>query len=125
SSFKLLLWTAIAGLIFGAIAFGQPLEDVLRTLRNGLHWNKASGEIVLVKIDDESIRDVGAWPWPRERYAELTDKLTKAGARRIFFDLPLYGPTDSKDDKDFSAALERSGRAVLAVQARSGPSSRA
>ena len=123
SSFKLLLWTAIAGLLFGAIAFGEPLEDTLRTLRLSLHPSKASADIVLVKIDDEAIRDVGAWPWPRSRYAELTDALTRAGARRIFFNVPLAGPTNSEDDHKFANALERSAPAVLGVQTVFGPSS--
>ena len=120
-SFKLLLWTAIAGLIFGLIQAGEPVEDGLRTLRNNINWREASGEIVLVKIDDKSVRDVGAWPWPRSRYADLTDRLTEAGARRIVFNIPLSGPTHPVDDRRFAQALDRSGRAILAVKTRSGP----
>ena len=50
---RLLLWVAIAGLIFGLIELGQVSEDWLRTGRNNLHMHKASGEIVLVGIDDQ------------------------------------------------------------------------
>ena len=71
-SFKLLLWTAIAGLVFGLIALGEPLEDGLRTFRNTMHWHKASGDIVLVKIDGASVRDIGAWPWPRKSCGQST-----------------------------------------------------
>jgi EAL domain-containing protein (putative c-di-GMP-specific phosphodiesterase class I)/CHASE2 domain-containing sensor protein len=120
---KLLLWTTIAGLIFGLIGAGEIAEDTLRALRNSLHWHKASGDIVLVKIDDQSLRDVGRWPWPRKRHAELTDALTKAGAKRIFFDMSFFGSTDPVDDQQFAEALQRSGRAVLAVRTRSGPNS--
>jgi EAL domain-containing protein (putative c-di-GMP-specific phosphodiesterase class I)/CHASE2 domain-containing sensor protein len=123
SPWKLLLWTAIAGLIFGLIGFGEIAEDTLRAVRNSLHWHKASGDIVLVKIDDESLRDVGRWPWPRKRHAELTDALSKAGAKRIFFDMSFFGPTDPVDDQEFANALKRSGRTVLAVRSRSGPNS--
>jgi CHASE2 domain-containing sensor protein len=87
SPLKLLLWTAIAGLFFGLISFGSIAEDLLRTSRNSLHWHKASGDVVLVKIDDPSLRQVGRWPWPRRRHAELTDALSKAGAKRIFYDI--------------------------------------
>jgi EAL domain-containing protein (putative c-di-GMP-specific phosphodiesterase class I)/CHASE2 domain-containing sensor protein len=121
ASFKLLLWTAIAGMIFGVIALGEPLEDVLRAVRNNTHWHKASGDIVLVKVDEASVRDVGAWPWPRRRYAELADKLTDAGAKRIVFNVPLSGPTQEADDQLLAEALERSGRAVLAVKTKFGP----
>src|SRR3954454_12964570 len=84
---KLLLWTAIAGLIFGFIGFGHIAEDVLRTGRDALRWHKASGQIVVVKIDDQSLRAVGRWPWPRRYHAQLADRLSAAGANRIFFDV--------------------------------------
>lgn len=121
SSLKLLLWTAVAGLIFGLIGFGEIAEDMLRASRNSLHWHKASGEIVLVKIDDASLRHVGRWPWPRGRHAELTDALTQAGAKRIFFDLGFFGPTQPQDDGALAEAIRRSGRVVLAVNPRFGP----
>ena len=121
SPFKLLLWTAIAGLIFGLIGFGEIAEDVLRAGRNSLHWHKASGDIVLVKIDDDSLRQVGRWPWPRRHYGEITDKLTKAGAKRIFFDIGFFGATDAIEDRRFADAIKRSNRVVLAARTRAGP----
>jgi EAL domain-containing protein (putative c-di-GMP-specific phosphodiesterase class I)/CHASE2 domain-containing sensor protein len=120
---KLVLWTALAGLIFGLINFGEIAEDTLRASRNGLHWHKASGDIVLVKVDDDSLRQVGRWPWPRRRFAELTDRLTDAGAKRIFFDFSFFGPTTPQDDRLFADAMKRSQRVVLPVRARYGPGS--
>ena len=118
---KLLLWTAIAGLIFGLIGFGEIAEDPMRAVRNTLHRHDASGEIVLVRIDDEALRQVGRWPWPRRQHAQLTDGLTRAGAKRIFFDINFFGPTEAADDRLFAEALKRSNRAVLAVRTRAGP----
>ena len=86
---KLLLWTAVAGLIFGLIGFGEIAEDWLRVARNSFHKHPASGDIVFVKIDNESLRKVGRWPWPRRSYAQLTERIGGAGAQRIFFDLSL------------------------------------
>ena len=62
---KLLLWTAVAGLIFGLIGFGEIAEDWLRVGRNSLHPHRASGQVVIVKIDDASLKQYGNWPWPR------------------------------------------------------------
>ncbi len=118
---RLLLWAALAGLIFGLLGAGDILEGTLRTLRNSLHWHKASGDIVLVKIDDQSLRDVGRWPWPRRDLARLLDQLTRAGAKRTFFDLTFYDPTTPADDRIFSQSLQRSGSAVLAIATRHGP----
>jgi EAL domain-containing protein (putative c-di-GMP-specific phosphodiesterase class I)/CHASE2 domain-containing sensor protein len=117
---RTILWIAIAGLIFGVLGLGEIGEDVLRTGRNSLHWHNASGDIVIVKMDDESNRFVGRVPpWPRRYYARLTDELTRAGAKRIFFDVKFYGATDPVDDRIFSESLIRSGRVTLAVR---GPS---
>ena len=116
---KLLLWTAVAGLVLGLI-FGD-LERWPRTARNSLHWHKASGDIVLVKIDSKSLRDVGRWPWPRRYNAEITDRLSAAGAKRIFFDISFFGSTNPADDRAFAEAMQRSGRVVLGARTRSGP----
>jgi EAL domain-containing protein (putative c-di-GMP-specific phosphodiesterase class I)/CHASE2 domain-containing sensor protein len=117
---KLLLWTAIAGLIFGFIQFGLIAEDVFRTGRDALRWHKASGEIVLVKIDEPALRKVGRWPWPRRYHADLTDRLTAAGAKQILFDISFFGATTPEDDRAFAQAVKRSGRVILAARSRAG-----
>jgi EAL domain-containing protein (putative c-di-GMP-specific phosphodiesterase class I)/CHASE2 domain-containing sensor protein len=117
---KLLLWTAVAGLVFGLIGFGEIAEDWLRVARNRLHWHNASGDIVLVKIDDSSLREVGRWPWPRRELARSIDQLTDAGAKRIFLDFTFYDPTNGQDDRIFADALRRSKEVYLAARTRSG-----
>ena len=79
----LLLWTALAGIIFGLIGFGEIAEDWLRVTRNSFHEHKASGQVVVIRIDDEALREFGNWPWPRRTQALLVDKLTAANANRI------------------------------------------
>jgi diguanylate cyclase len=118
---RTLLWIAIAGLIFGALGLGEIGDDVLRSGRNSLHWHKASGDIVVVKIDNESLKQVGRWPWPRRVYAPLLDQLNKAGAKRVFFDIQFYGPTSAADDDALAHALERSRNVVLALGRAAGP----
>jgi len=117
---KLLLWTAIAGLIFGIIQFGMIAEDVFRAGRDAIRWHKASGQVVLVRIDDQSLRHVGRWPWPRRYHADLADRLTQAGAKRILFDISFFGVTNSQDDRAFADAVKRSGRVILAARTRAG-----
>jgi diguanylate cyclase len=113
------LWIAIAGLIFGVFGIGSTAEEFLRTGRNGLHMHNASGAITVVRIDDDSLRDIGRWPWPRRYHAQLIDALTKAGAKRIFFDVLFHGKSDPVDDQMLASALERSGRVILAARGTS------
>jgi EAL domain-containing protein (putative c-di-GMP-specific phosphodiesterase class I)/CHASE2 domain-containing sensor protein len=122
SPLRLLAWTTVVGLIFGLIGFGELPEDLLRAGRNSLHPHKASGEIVIVAIDERSLREVGRWPWPRRYHAQLTEKLTAAGANRIFFDVLFETRSDPRDDKILADAIARSGRVTLPVRGQSGPS---
>jgi len=46
-----------------------------------------------------------AWPWPRQVYALVLERLVNAGARVVAFDLTF--PTATPDDPIFRAALDR------------------
>src|SRR3954470_10313411 len=121
SPMRLLLWTAIATLLLTFIGAVQPLEDVLRVLRNQSNVHRASGDIVLVTIDDQGLRTIGRWPWPRRYHAKIIDELTAAGAKRIFFDIAFETRSNPVDDGLLAAAIERSGRVTLPVRGHSGP----
>ncbi len=47
---------------------------------------------VVVDIDEASLQTQGQWPWPRTQVAELVDKLQKAGAAVIAFDILMSEP---------------------------------
>ncbi len=46
----------------------------------------------IVDIDENSIRTVGQWPWPRSRIALLVDRLAELGAATIAFDMVFSEP---------------------------------
>jgi len=117
---KLLLWTAVAGLIFGLIGLGEYFEDVLRVARNGLHEHNASGKVVVIKVDDESLRQYGNWPWSRRIQGQLVDRLTGARASRIVYDINFSFPSNRADDQAFADAIKRSGRVTLLARYRMG-----
>ena len=43
--------------------------------------------VVIVDIDEESLRTLGQWPWPRTLVADLVEKLNGLGAVAIAFDI--------------------------------------
>ena len=55
-----------------------------------------SDKIAIIAIDDESIANLGRWPWPRDLHAELIRKLADGGAKvigqTIFFLEPQLDP---------------------------------
>ena len=50
----------------------------------------------IVAVDDELLKRLGQWPWPRERLAELVKTLKDAGAAAIVFDF-LFAEKDRAD----------------------------
>ncbi len=43
--------------------------------------------LVILEVNDTDLQRVGKWPWPREKWARVTDLLLQAGARPIIFDI--------------------------------------
>lgn len=48
--------------------------------------------VSIIDIDEASLKQLGQWPWPRTRIAELVDKLTNAGIAVIAFDIVFAEP---------------------------------
>ncbi|WP_428429237.1 CHASE2 domain-containing protein [Pararhizobium sp.] len=46
----------------------------------------------VVDIDEASLRELGQWPWPRDRMARLVDRLSQMGASAIAFDILFSEP---------------------------------
>lgn len=51
-----------------------------------------SAPVRVVDIDDESLAQLGQWPWPRTRLAQLLDTLGAAGAAAVGFDVIFSEP---------------------------------
>jgi len=73
--------------------------------------HKDERRIIVVDIDERSLREVGAWPWPRSTVAKLTQQIAAAGASQQVFDVVF---TDPKPDDEALARAVAQGKAVLA-----------
>ncbi|MDX9738490.1 MAG: CHASE2 domain-containing protein, partial [Azonexus sp.] len=63
--------------------------------------------IAIVDIDEESLRQVGAWPWSREKLAELVEKLiSHHGARSVALDIVLPEPGSPSGDTRLAMLAE-------------------
>jgi adenylate cyclase len=81
-------------------------EDVNRTTINRLDYlaydlrlnltlpdrQTPPSNVVIVDIDEASLRAEGRWPWSRQKLAELVSKLKQAGVHTIGFDVALAEP---------------------------------
>ena len=105
--FVLTLW--LTGVLGG-------LENKSMDMRFNLRGDiEHSSSIAIVCADEESIANLGRWPWPRSVHAKLVDRLTKAGAKSIVFDVLFLEPDLDRPEADrvFARAIRRSGRVTL------------
>ena len=89
------------------------LRHALADLRFAWQSRQASGDIVVVAIDAQSIDKIGVWPWPRPLYAELLRQLQKADVQDIALDVDFSTPSDAASDRNFAEALESAGGSVV------------
>ncbi len=61
--------------------------------------------VVIVGIDDQSIKDLGHYPLPRDRYAQALDVLNRDGAAAVAFDIGFSDPRDQATDGVFAQSL--------------------
>ena len=63
-------------------AFLQNIEQSSLDLRFGIRGVRAhDSRIVIVGIDEKTLQNIGSFPFPRDNYARLIDRLTADGAR--------------------------------------------
>lgn len=103
---------AMVGL-FALVGDHAMPEQALRSLRDAIRSQPASGELHIVEIDAASIQQVDRWPWPRSQHARLIDRLVDAGVRSIAFDVDFSTASNARDDASLAAALERAGGGVI------------
>jgi diguanylate cyclase len=106
----LIFLVACAAIIMG---FGITAENSLRNLRDDFRERTASGEVVIVEIDAQSIAKLNQWPWPRSHYAKAIDRLTAANARSIAFDVDLSSESAPDQDQLLTESLKRAGGGVI------------
>ena len=80
-------------------------------MRHTLGTEKYDPRIILAAIDDQSIKKIGNWPFPRKVYAKLMDKLKKFGARILIYDVffsekSLTCPGRKSDDALMASSIQ-------------------
>ena len=85
---------------------------------------KTSSNIVLIAVDEASLKKLGPWPWPRGKIARIIRAASGAGAEVIGVDIGFFepGPGGSPDDRALAAAARESGRVVFPAYIAALPS---
>lgn len=59
--------------------FEYKAYDILTALKQ----RKDNSPVVVVAIDDEAVKNIGSWPWPRSYIADMIRRLSEYGAHTI------------------------------------------
>ena len=99
----------LAAVIIGVLLYRyEPLP--VKVVRNAVfdqyqRWQPrdyTDQQVRIVDIDDESLRRIGQWPWPRTQVADLVRKLQDAGAAAIGFDM-MFAEADRTSPQSMAA----------------------
>ena len=87
-------------------SFDNKLKDYMFIYRG---VQKDSGNVVIIDIDEASLKTLGQWPWPRNKIATILENLTKSGVGVIGFDIVFAELDQSSPHKvlnDLNVKLE-------------------
>jgi adenylate cyclase len=104
----LLVWAGVQWLGQTSLArLDERLADLAWSLTAE---RKDERRLIVVDIDEKSLRQIGPWPWPRATQAQLIDKLAQAGVSLQIHDVVF---ADARPDDDQLAAAIGQNQPVL------------
>lgn len=113
-------WPVIAAGVAGVVlCFSSAWRAVELKTFDALAVRTAPGEaalpITIIAIDEESMGTMDLqWPWPRNLYADLLDRLKEAEVAVAAFDIVFSEPArDPAEDAAFARAIREFGRPVV------------
>jgi len=102
-----------AAILIAQFNLSTQLENAFKNLREEAVATSASGELVIVEIDAQSLHEIDSWPWPRGKYGQTIEKLNEAGVTQIAFDIDFSSRSDPAQDQLFADAIEASEATVI------------
>ncbi|WP_116367556.1 CHASE2 domain-containing protein [Parahaliea mediterranea] len=92
-----------------------PLDYLAYDTAVRVHTPTSAQDIALVAIDEQSLAELGRWPWPRERHVTLLRELNRAGVAAVAMDIIFAEPDVEYPENDtlLSAEISALGSVVL------------
>ncbi len=93
--FAAIAFAAVFGIV--AVMYSdsfQSLERYAYDLGVRARQQTPSDKVAVIAIDDESIRNLGRWPWPRNLHAAMLDLLREGGAKAVGNTILYFEPQE-------------------------------
>lgn len=117
----LLEWSVIALIaalvVSSAVYFGftRRVDNLLYDSASVRRAAPASDKILIVAIDNESLAELGNWPWPRSIHSSMISRLAGAKVKTIAYDILFVESADTATDTALAQAMMRGTPVVLPV----------
>ncbi|MCP4969246.1 MAG: CHASE2 domain-containing protein [Arcobacter sp.] len=79
-------------------SFDNKLRDYFFTIRGEI---ANTGKVVIIDIDEKSLKDLGQWPWSRNKISQILNNLTQAKVAIIGMDIVFAEEDNSSPHKVF------------------------
>lgn len=113
-----LITSVMLASIAALIAYGGALvrfDNLYYDLGRHLSIKTDPSDIVIVAVDEASLKKIGRWPWPRDVYARMIDIVSTEQPKAIGLDIIFSDPdpNNPQADTDLEGAIKRAGNVVL------------
>ena len=105
---------AVATFLLSYFKIFEPLELLAYDRMLRIQPTEYSNDVIIIAMDEKSLREYGPLPWPRELHAKAIKKLTEVGVSAIGYDVLFDKPRDS-GDQALTQAVKESGKVVFPV----------
>lgn len=117
----LIEWLII--IIFGTLACLLMLQWRATSAFDNMFYDQLSAasrpapdhDILIINIDEQSLAELGKWPWPRTNHADLIEKLNVDRPRSILLDILVSEASNVRDDRALAVAMRKSTPVYLPV----------
>jgi CHASE2 domain-containing sensor protein len=117
----LIEWLII--IIFGTLACLLMLQWRATSAFDNMFYDQLSAasrpapdhDILIINIDEQSLGELGKWPWPRTNHADLIEKLNVDRPRSILLDILVSEASSVRDDRALATAMRKSTPVYLPV----------
>ena len=102
--------------ILALVLFGVTLraDNVFYDLMSQVGAHAPRDDVVIVAIDNRSVRELGRWPWARSRHAEMLGRLAAAKPKAIAYDVLFVDPDPAPgSDQALAEAVRKAGKVLL------------
>lgn len=91
------------------------VDNLIFDIGQKLQQSPAPDDVIIVAIDENSLSQLGRWPWPRTAHAKLINRLQQEHAAAIGLDI-VFAEADAADaDQALAAAITQANNVVLPV----------